>query len=217
VQTTAEQLLEQARTFARDSEVVALGGLSMGALLALIATSERTSSRALLLLAPALRLHGRNRYFMAAGRLPGVDRLPFLIPKGPPETGAPVRAATSSTSAVARIAEEAEQRPGHDGRYDRIPLRWAAELRRLQRLAAEAAPRVTCPTLVMHGLRDRTADPAGAVRLTQLLGGRVHARFFEASPHVLTLGPDRGAVADETVRWLQAIVPVPEDLRLAGL
>lgn len=210
-QKSAADLLAQARRIADDPSVQVLGGLSMGALLALIATSERPAQKGLVLLSPALRLHGRSSFLIAATRIPGVARLPLMLRKGPPETGAlfvpSINAGTDFDAVVRRAAESAEQRPGGDGRYDRIPLRWGAELRKLQDLAARAAPKVTCPVLIMHGLADRTADPDGSVRLTQLVRGPVHARFFDQSPHVVTLGPDRGAVAVETVRWLEKVAP----------
>ena len=131
------------------------------------------------------------------------------IPKGTPESGQgliPLREDASHTPgeiAAARAAEAAEQRVGAaDGRYSAVPLSWGRELGRLARLALAAAPRVTCPVLILHGEKDRTADPEGSLQLARVLGGEVRVRFFAQSPHLLTLGPERGTVAAEVARFI---------------
>jgi pimeloyl-ACP methyl ester carboxylesterase len=84
-----------------------------------------------------------------------------------------------------------------------VPLRWARELRRLRAWAAAAVPKVACPTLVLHGLVDRTAGVAGSLALVgRFPPGRATLKVFAGSPHVLTLGPDRAAVAGEVASFL---------------
>jgi carboxylesterase len=209
--TSAEDVLATARQLATDPAIEVVGGLSMGSLIATIVAGERPKTRALLLLATALRLTGRSGAYLEAARRVGLYRLPIMMLKGPPETGTgsvfAERAEHHSAVelAAARAAEAASSRPGADGRYDRVPARWGLELHRLQEMAAAAAPRVGCPALLLHGMGDRTAGPDNATRMAQLLGGSVRTRFFDRSPHVLTLGPERGAVAAETVRFLQTV------------
>ena len=214
---SADELIRTARRFTEDPEIAAIGGLSMGALLALIAAAGRPRTRALILMAPALRLRGKNHLFVELMRLPGVAHLPLMMPKG--GTG-PKAARISEPSlggdrleeAAARAAEGAIGSDEVDGRYDRIPFRWGRELFKLQRLAAAAAPQVTCPVLLLHGLRDGTASPGSAQEIARLVRGSVSARFFPDSEHVLTLGPDRGAVAAEVARFLATVVPRDQHL-----
>ena len=219
-QTSAEDVLAAARRAASNPDIAVIGGLSMGALLALIVTSERPRTDALVLMAPALEMTGRNGWFMRALGLLPLARIPVLLAKGRPETGdvalirEPVEGRDEMERAAARAAEDAAS-PGADGRYDRIPVRWAGELWKLQRLAAKAAPRIACPTLMLHGLRDRTASPDSSVRLAELIGKQARTRFFAESPHVLTLGPERGAVAAEVARFLREMgVPRRDPSRL---
>jgi carboxylesterase len=214
--TSAEDLIGEARRATSDPAIDVIGGLSMGALLALLATEGRPNTRALILMAPALQLEGRNRLFASLTRWTPLGRLSGTIPKGAPDPGyratPMVEAPQHSREEIsaARAAEGALAMPGADGRYSRIPLRWGRELGHLGRLAARAAPNVKCPVLILHGLEDRTASPESALRLAERLGGEVQIRFFASSPHLLALGPERGAVAAEVVRFLRRIVPVAE-------
>src|SRR4051812_18818237 len=59
-QTSADDLVAQARSVAEAGRAEVIGGLSMGALLALILAAERRETKALVLMATALRLQGVN-------------------------------------------------------------------------------------------------------------------------------------------------------------
>lgn len=212
--TSAEDLLGQARRATADPLIDVIGGLSMGALLALLAAAGRPGTKALILMAPALELEGRNRLFAGLTRWTPLGRMNATIPKGTPESSFPVTPLVGAQEhspeelAAARAAEGAAGNPA-DGRYSRIPLRWGRELGRLGRLAEEAAPRVKCPVLILHGTKDRTASPESARRIAKRLGGEVQLRFFAESPHLLPLGPERGAVAAEVVRFLRGVLASP--------
>jgi carboxylesterase len=211
--TSSQELLAEARRLTADPQIDVVGGLSMGALLALLAAAGRPETKALVLMAPALQLAGRNRLFAGLTRWTPLGWLSATIPKGTPDSGfgvnpyAAARTHGPEEVAAARAAESAAGNPGGDGRYSRIPLRWGRELGVLGRLAAEAAPRVRCPVLILHGLKDRTAAPESTLRLAERLGGQVQIRFFPESPHLLALGPERGAVAAEVVRFLRTVLP----------
>jgi carboxylesterase len=210
---SAQDVVAAARQHAADQTVEIIGGLSMGALLSLIVASERPQTKGLVLMATALRLSGRNFLAMEAMRLSGLSRLPLLLPKGAPDVGVdtPIRDGAVRPDfemAAARAAETADRQPGADGRYDRIPSRWGREMFEVQRLAATAAPKVACPVLMMHGLRDQTASSENVPRATALLTSRVRVRVFAESPHLLMLGPERGTIAAEVVRFLNEVVPV---------
>ena len=172
-----------------------LCGLSAGALLA-IHLAARSFSReglpdfsALALLAPAIEFTGSTWIFANVfGRLPA---LPFILSKGGRDIAA---------------AGEADEREKVDGSYDAIPLRWAGELRALSRDAANLAPRVHAPALLLHGERDRTVAPDASRKLSRLLAStRVEVRFLPRSGHVLPLDVESEEVCRAVVAFFQGV------------
>lgn len=201
----AEEMLEAARRHARGADVVV--GMSMGALLAL-AVAPECAPRALVLLAPAVVMTGRTRLFDLLGRVPW-PRSSVLVPKGAPDAGSPEPVAGPGLVPEAeRVARAAQSRPGADGRYDRVPLHWSHELRRLRRIARSAAERITAPTLVLHGAEDRTASAESAVEVARWLWcAPVRVTVLPRSPHLLLLGPERATVAGEVASFLGEHAP----------
>ncbi len=183
---------------------VALVGLSMGALAALALASDRPELRALVLLAPAIRLRGGSRVFQA---LAGLPRLPVwtrrLVPKGGSGMGEPEHRGPTATSPLARAALDAPPPPIDWPRADRVPLGWAHELRTMRRQARRAARAITTPTLVVQGLADKTAHPASAIAAARWLGGRCTLDFVPGASHQLGLGPQRGVVAERVAAFLR--------------
>lgn len=57
-----------------------------------------------------------------------------------------------------------------------VPVAMFDELRQVGRAAWRAAPKVTCPTLVLQGTEDATVHPADTRRLARRLGGTVAYR-----------------------------------------
>jgi carboxylesterase len=174
---------------------VFLCGLSAGALLA-IHLAARSWTReglpdfsAIALLAPAIEFTGSSWIFANVfGRLPA---LPFILSKGGRDLS----------------SREADEREKVDGSYDAIPLRWAGELRALSRDAANLAPRVHAPALLLQGERDRTVSPNGSRKLSRMLAStQVEVRFFKRSGHVLPLDIDAQDVCRAVVTFFQGVV-----------
>jgi carboxylesterase len=87
--------------------------------------------------------------------------------------------------------------------YDRHPLRSAVEVYRGGKRVRALVGRVTCPTLVLHGKRDRVCPWQNAAWLAGHIGTRdVSVRLFERSGHVLACDGERDAVALETLAFL---------------
>jgi carboxylesterase len=87
--------------------------------------------------------------------------------------------------------------------YDRHPLRSAREVWLAGPRVKAGVGRIACPTLVLHGRRDRVCSWRNAAWLAEHVGTRdVGVRIFEESAHVLCCDGERDEVAREIVRWL---------------
>ena len=166
---------------------VAIAGMSMGALLALLAAARRPDLvDALALYAPALELAADRRWLLRLlTSIPGLPRLLPTIPKG---------GGRGISDPAARAASPA---------YDRVPLPAIAELLTLKRLTRSVLARVTQPTLVMHGRHDQTV-PIDVVQILEheLTASWIETEILERSWHVITLDVEREHVAERTADFL---------------
>jgi carboxylesterase len=90
--------------------------------------------------------------------------------------------------------------------YDRNPLRAALEVYRGGRRVEPRLPLVTCPTLIIHGGKDRVCPPSNARFVARQLGTcDVDAKVYPNSAHVVTADVDRRAVADDVVRFIERV------------
>jgi carboxylesterase len=187
---TFDQWLDAARTRLRDAlrshgSAVVLG-FSLGSLLALGLAAEGAAGLAgAVVLGNALRLAMHSRLPLGL-----VARLGLPVPDVyllKPQAGDLVDPAAMDDLLS----------------YDRHPLRSAVEVYRGGKRIRTYVGRVTCPTLVLHGKRDRVCPWQNAVWLAGHLGTRdVSLRLFERSGHVLACDGEREAVMRETVAFL---------------
>jgi len=158
---------------------IAIAGLSMGALLAIhLAVTRPADVVALALCGTALSVTDpRLRWLPVVERIPWLAQRYAVMPKpGGRDIGDPAARAASPT-------------------YDAVPLAAAAELVRLQAIAAAELPRVTQPALLLHGRHDHTAPLANLLRLQRGLGSRwIETHILERSWHVITLDVERELV-----------------------
>jgi|SRR5579859_102882 len=90
--------------------------------------------------------------------------------------------------------------------YDRHPLRAALEVYRAGPRVRALVPRITCPTLVLHGKRDRVCSWKNATWLASHVGARdVSVRIFEKSAHVIACDGEREDVAREVVAFVRRL------------
>lgn len=164
-----------------------LVGFSMGSLLAIDLAAERPESvSGLVLLANAAWLSAPfpSWALALAERL----RLPdFLAPKSGPD-----------------IADEAA-RETHES-YDSHPVHAAIEVFRAGIRMRERLAQICCPTLILHGARDRVCPVANAWRVGESLGtDDCRIVIFPRSRHILTRDIERAAVRREVVSFLTRI------------
>lgn len=170
-----------------DAGRVAVAGVSMGALLAIVEAAARPHDVAALVLCATPLVLGDTRAAWVAfvGRLPGVSRRFALIRKTRPRDIADPEARARSQA------------------YPVMPLAALREFMRLRVEARRALAAVTAPTLVLHGRLDHTAPVANVEYLRRRLRTAVvETRVFERSAHVLTEDLEREAVSAAVADFL---------------
>jgi carboxylesterase len=180
----AERTLDEAA--AGGPAIVA--GLSLGSLLALHLALERPAQvRALVLLANALWLASP----FPALALGAVDRLgirDFWMPK------------------LGADLADPEARRTHLG-YDAQPVHAAVAVLRAAERLRERLAEVRCPTLVLHGARDRVCPAANARRVAERLGtSDVEVALLPRSRHIVTRDLERAEVEQRVEGFLRRVV-----------
>lgn len=90
--------------------------------------------------------------------------------------------------------------------YDRDPLRAALEVYRAGRRVEHRLPFVTCPTLAIHGGKDRVCPTSNADRIAKHLGTRdVRTKIYPKSAHLVAADVDRDAVAEDVVAFVDRV------------
>ena len=181
-----------------DCDVVIVGGLSMGAVLALHLAAERPDSvHGLALYAPTLQLDGWGIPWYArlfglvwqrsvADCIPFTEREPFGI-KDPRVRGLVTAAIQSGDSSQAGQLST----PGSS----MLELRWLAKTVR------RSIDRIRQPALLLHPREDDRASLRNAFLLQRKLGGSVETVVLEDSYHVITLDRQRHVVMERTSRF----------------
>ena len=182
-----------------DCDTVIVGGLSMGALLALHLAAQRPDQvQGLALFAPTLRLDGWSipwyaRLFGLVGNkwvadlIDFVEREPFGI-KDARVRGLINAALNSGDSSQA-------------GQL-RTPGRSMLELRWLTNAVSSLLGTITQPVLILHPREDDRASIGNAFCLQQKLAGRVEMVVLEDSYHIVTLDRQRHVVMERTSRFV---------------
>lgn len=160
-----------------------LCGFSLGALLATAVAVDNQRVRALVLLAPAVRLAGVGQLGIAGARL-GLWR---SVPAIPNLVGADVGGRRQRRLPIWP---------------ERVPLRPLIALHQLARECLELLPRVHVPTLIAHGRRDRVVPVAAARQVAAVIGSRaLEVHLLRDSHHQLTLDRQADLLADLVVRF----------------
>ena len=173
---------------------VAVGGLCMGAVLAL-ALAARRPAAALVLISTTLHFDGWNvspwRRLLPLAYLPPLRRrlsfketAPFGLKNERLRAWVEQAMATSQVSAVGAA---------------RLSAASLFEATRLIRHVRGRLPSLTAPAVVLHASEDDVAGPRSVHELQQRLGQRPEVHWFHDSYHMLTLDNERVAVA-RTVR-----------------
>ena len=187
----ARDALKEARA---TGDKVVVCGFSMGSLVALSLASDESTRNdvgALVLLGCAIELSPPLRAAFGF-----VQKTKMRLPDAymPKPFGPDIRDKTLAATITA---------------YDRQPVRAAMEVYRAAQRLVPRLSDVTCPTLVLHGERDRVCSVRGARELASLLGTKdVRIRTYPRSAHMLALDYDREEVARDVLSFLDRQRPV---------
>lgn len=168
---------------ARCDDVVPIG-LSMGGLLSLIMCAER-SARACITLSAAIKPTNRLA--------PLSPVLKYVLP---PVMRWPERFMNRGEDFLYE----------YDYGYHGLPLRRVADLMHLSHMAQLALSDVRCPLLVIQSNLDPTVQPVSAEIIMRGAGAEKKKLVkLSHAAHIITLGPDRDIVSDETCAWLESV------------
>lgn len=160
---------------------VVVGGLSMGATLALLLAAERQSEVAGIVSVNVSIDNKDPRRFA----LPLLKR---VVPSFP------------------GIADDVKKPGVTESGYDRLPLRAAAELVSLYNHLRPQLPRITQPLLVFRSSEDHTADPGSHDLLMRSVSSRdLTERVLENSYHVATLDYDAPVIFEESAEFVRRV------------
>lgn len=160
---------------------VVVGGLSMGATLALLLAAERQSEVAGIVSVNVSIDNKDPRRFA----LPLLKR---VVPSFP------------------GIADDVKKPGVTESGYDRLPLRAAAELVSLYKHLRPQVPRITQPLLVFRSSEDHTADPGSHDLLMRSVSSRdLTERVLENSYHVATLDYDAPVIFEESAEFVRRV------------
>jgi carboxylesterase len=196
---SAEAALDQLR---RRCDVVVVGGLSMGAVLALMLAAERQSDVAgAAVYAPTLRLDGWGvpwyaRLFQLvphkaiANWFDFTEREPYGV-KDPRVRALVAAAIESGDSAKAGMLT--------------VPGGAMFEFRGLVNAVRRRVHKIRQPVLLVHPRQDDRANIANSFWLQRHLAGPVSMVVLNDSYHVITMDRQRQIVADRTVAFTQSV------------
>src|SRR5439155_21097112 len=88
--------------------------------------------------------------------------------------------------------------------YNKRPLRSHVELLNLVRQVRRELPRISVPTLILHGRRDATVPPRNAALIAAAIGPSAQVRYFDRSGHAMTVDIDHEEVFTLIAEHFQA-------------
>lgn len=164
-----------------DCDQVVVGGLSMGATIALLLAARR----------------GRDVAGVVSVNvsIANADPLRFALP-------VLKRLRGSRPGIAGDINKPGQSEHG----YDRLPLRAAAELLAMYPVVQRELPAVTQPVLVLRSAVDHVADPGSHQTLLRLVSSRdVTETVLANSYHVATLDFDAPVIVSESARFVDRV------------
>ncbi len=163
-----------------------LGGLSMGALLAIIA-AKKSSPQGLILISPSIRLNFSGELVISSAKLG------FLAPD----------------KSFAKIGGESDINDP-EGRkkcpsYKEMPVFGLVQLEELRLLAKACLPDLTMPIFAAFGAMDGSINTSGSREtLIKKTKQNLSIKSYANSRHVLPLDYDRDALADDVWQFIKS-------------
>lgn len=205
-QTRWQDWLESARegldALSATCDKVIVGGLSTGALLALMLAHRHPEKvQALALYSPTLWLNGHKVPWSmrVARRLLAFRPIARLFDFPAPQNYG------IKDERVREFLGAAQARPGSASQTLITPGVSALERRWLASEVLEVVNEIRQPTLILHPREDCLADLDNAFHLQRNLGGRCELLVLDDSYHLVTVDRQRQLVADTTLRFLNAL------------
>ncbi len=162
-----------------------IGGLSMGALLAILLAAEHRNLRGLLLFSPSLKLTMLAEFTILSAKLGVLDRNTSIKKIG-------------GSSDIADPAARART-PA----YKEMPLAGLLELARLRHQALQQIKHITCPIFLAFGSKDGAINTVESHRaVMDNTDQPMIAKFYPRSKHVITLDYDREQLCTDLARFL---------------
>jgi carboxylesterase len=191
---------EQFDELAVQYERVSIGGLCIGANLAIEIAARRPAVAALVLISTTLFYDGWN-----------IPRLRVLLPLG---YYTPLRRwyrfrethpyGIKNPRTRAWVAQQMDRAGGSVAGAASLPLTAIYQAQRLIRAVKRSLPSVFAPALVMHARQDDVTSLRSVDVICNRIGSReVTRRIFDDSYHMLTLDNERTAVAQAAVEFLR--------------
>lgn len=185
---------------------IILGGLSMGAVLAIHAAAERPDVAGLALYAPTLRYDGWSipRYafllkWLIHTPLGRAYRFPEREPYG-------IKHKRTRQTIIEAMASGDASKAGLDG----TPAQALEQLWLLVAATRRRMPAVTCPALLVHAREDDIAGLSNAFEVQRRLGGLVDAVILDDCYHLVTIDQQRGIVIDRTLALAKRVTDAAE-------
>jgi len=166
------------------SEIVFVGGLSLGSLLTLWLGAHHDDLAGLILMAPAVKVRD--------WRMCLTPIFKYFMKYSPVDHAA--ESDLSDPEALNRV-----------WCYDIRPVAAAAEVYGLQRWARRALPRITQPVLIFQGQNDGTLPPEAAQITYDRIGSTDKTLIWlEKSGHNILIDSEREKVWEESYAWIRA-------------
>jgi carboxylesterase len=181
-----------------------LMGMCMGALLAaVLAERERHARGRLVLLAPPVFIDGWATPWYRALR-PLLYAMPGLRKRMKIEEEEPYGIKNEQLRAIVKAKFER----GENFHYRWVPLECLRQVDRLRAIVMKAAPKIPCPTLVVHAREDELTSLRSANFLVEKIGGaRARMVVLEDSYHMVCVDNDREIVARNVLEFFGAAMP----------
>jgi carboxylesterase len=194
-----DALRAEYRALAAVHETVSVGGICIGATLALALAAEEPDITALALYAVTLSWDGWSipwyHFLLSLAYHTPLRRLYSFKEREP--------FGLKNEALRARIAKAMRENAGSDVGAAAITVPHIYQARRLARHVGSRLPRVVADTLLIHAIDDETSSPRNASVVHDRIGATVKRKILlDDSYHIITMDNEREAVARETLAFL---------------
>lgn len=202
------------QAFAREMDVVFVGGISAGAVLSLHLAQNRPGQiRGLGLYSTTLRWDGWSIPKLSF-LLPLILRIPVVGKRYRFEENYPY--GLKNEKLRARVHAQMTSGDSSAAGFSGTPGRSLKELWRLVDLVKAGLPKLQSPALLVHARDDDIASIRNALYIREHIGGPARLVALESSYHMITIDQERKKVGLESASWFHAFLNDSEREELAS-